>query len=77
MSPAPSLSLPRSIQLQHIAQINAKAETDDHHNGLTLDMCCLLCLCLLSMPETAARSPSIHWGTLGPSKREELILEKQ
>lgn len=37
MSPAPSLSLLRSIELHHATQINGKAGIGDHQKGLTLD----------------------------------------
>ena len=54
MSPAPSPSLPRSIELHHVTQINGKAEIDDHHNGLTLDHM----LSAVSLPPRHARNSS-------------------
>lgn len=54
MSPAPSSSLPRSIELHHVTQINGKAEIDDHHDGLTLDHT----LSAVSFPPCHARSSS-------------------
>lgn len=65
MSPAPSPSLPRSTELPHVTEINGKTKIGDHHNSLTLHHTLSAVSLPLTMPGTAASSPSVRWGTFG------------